>query len=144
MTCLEKIQVVSQQESAVSALDGWLFTDFAGRDNLTKDLLQLPVDGMTTRRWIYIVPPVGEPQKILHAIEPNALDSLPGENKVLYSSQQELKTILSQYKDKTLALLWDCNLPVISTVDGGFVTLLQQQGLLPPLFQLCCADCFSF
>ena len=129
MTCLEKIQVVSQQESAVSALDGWLFTDFAGRDNLTKDLLQLPVDGMTTRRWIYIVPPVGEPQKILHAIEPNALDSLPGENKVFYSSLQELMTILSQYKDKTLALLWDCNLPVISTVDGGFVTLLQQQGV---------------
>lgn len=129
MTCLEKIQVVSQQESAVSTLDGWLFTDFAGRDNLTKDLLQLPIDGMTTRRWIYIVPPTGEPIKILHKIEPHALDSLPGEKKIYYSSQQELKTALSQYKDKTLALLWDPDLPVISTVDGGFITLLQQEGI---------------
>ena len=129
MTCLEKIQVVSQQESAVSALDGWLFTDFAGRDNLTKDLLQLPLDGMTTRRWIYIVPPTGEPVKILHKIEPHALDTLPGEHKIFYSSQQELKAALSQYKDKTLALLWDPNLPVISTVDGGFITLLQGEGI---------------
>lgn len=129
MTCLEKIQVVSQQESAVSTLDGWLFTDFAGRDNLTKDLLQLPLNGMTTRRWIYIVPPTGEPVKILHKIEPHALDSLPGEYKIFYSSQQELKAALSQYKDKTLALLWDPDLPVISTVDGGFITLLQKEGI---------------
>ncbi len=129
MTCLEKIQVVSQQESVVSALDGWLFTDFAGRDNLTKDLLQLPIDGMTTRRWIYIVPPAGEPLKILHKIEPHVLDSLPGEKKLLYSSQQELKELLAQYRDKTLALLWDPDLPVISTVDGGFISLLQQEGI---------------
>lgn len=129
MTCLEKIQVVSQQESAVSALDGWLFTDFAGRDNLTKDLLHLPLDGMTTRRWIYIVPPTGEPVKILHKIEAHVLDSLPGKKEFFYSSQQELKEILSQYKDKTLALLWDQDLPVISTVDGGFISLLQQEGI---------------
>lgn len=129
MTCLEKIQVVSQQESAVSALDGWLFTDFAGRDNLTKDLLHLPLDGMTTRRWIYIVPPTGEPVKILHKIESHVLDSLPGKKEFFYSSQQELKEILSQYKDKTLALLWDQDLPVISTVDGGFISLLQQEGI---------------
>lgn len=129
MTCLEKIQVVSQQESVASALDGWLFTDFAGRDNLTKDLLQLPIDGMTTRRWIYIVPPAGEPLKILHKIEPHVLDSLPGEKKLLYSSQQELKELLAQYRDKTLALLWDPDLPVISTVDGGFISLLQQEGI---------------
>lgn len=127
MTCFEKIQVVSQQESAISALDGWLFTDFAGRDKLTQDLLQLPPDGMTTRRWIYLVHSTGEPLKILHAIEPHALDSLPGEKKIFYSSQQELKSALAQYKGKTLALLWDSNLPVISTVDGGFVSLLQQE-----------------
>ena len=119
MTCFEKIQVVSQQESAISVLDGWLFTDFAGRDKLTQDLLQLAPDGMTTRRWIYVVPPTGEPLKILHSIEPHVLDSLPGEQKVFYSSQQELKSVLAQFRDKTLALLWDSNLPVISTVDGG-------------------------
>ncbi len=128
MTCFERIQVVSQQESAVSTLDGWLFTDFAGRDNLTKDLLQLP-DGMTTRRWIYVVPVMGEPLKVLHAIEPHALDTLPGEDRIVYSSQQELKAALSRYKGKTLALLSDSDLPVLSTVDGGFVSLLQQEGV---------------
>ena len=54
---------------------------------------------------------------------------MPGEKKFFYSSQQELKEQLSQYKDKTLALLWDPELPVISTVDGGFISLLQQEGI---------------
>ena len=128
MTCLEKIQVVSQQESAVSTLDGWLFTDFAGRDGLTKSLLQLSADIFTTRRWVYVVLPHESPLKILHSIEPHALDNLPGEC-LYYSSQKELQDILSRFAGKTLATLWDSDISVISTVDGGFISLLQNLGI---------------
>lgn len=128
MNSVEKIQYATKEESAVSNVDGWLFTDFAGRDGLTKSLLQLSADNFTTRRWVYVVLPHEFPLKILHSIEPHALDNLPGEY-LYYSSQKELQGILSRFAGKTLATLWDSDISVISTVDGGFISLLQNLGI---------------
>lgn len=121
---IKDIQVSLIKESILKDISGWIFTNFHHRDNLTDFLLQLDSNIVSTRRWLYIVRKQDEPVKILHKIETNALDSLPGKS-LFYSSQEELLEILrSLGENKTFAILKDKNIPVISTVDSGFVELL--------------------
>ena len=58
--------------------DGWLLYDFRGLNVLARRVLDLPTDAMLSRRWFYFVPAQGEPRKLVHRIEPHALDHLPG------------------------------------------------------------------
>lgn len=129
MTCIEKIQSAAQEESAVSNLDGWLFTDFGGRDKLTAELLCM--DGKkSTRRWVYLVRKDGLcPVKILHAIEPGILSRLPGGETYTYSSRQELANLLEKFSGQKFAVLSDSEIPIISTVDGGFIDTLRRAGI---------------
>src|SRR5689334_22042527 len=66
-------------------LDGWLFADFRHSDPLAYRILKLGEGGVTTRRWFYFVPVVGEPVKVVHSIERYRLDQLPG-RKIIYKS----------------------------------------------------------
>ena len=77
----------------VSNLDGWLFYDFRRSDPLAYRILKLPTAGVTTRRWFYYVPVVGEPVRVVHSIERGRLDALPG-RKIVYRSWQELHAAL--------------------------------------------------
>ncbi|HJQ34169.1 MAG TPA: M24 family metallopeptidase [Pyrinomonadaceae bacterium] len=72
-----------------AGLDGWLFYDFRRSDPLAYRILKLPTTGVTTRRWFYYVPVVGEPVRLVHSIERYRLDALPG-RKIIYASWQEL------------------------------------------------------
>ena len=71
---LDKIQAELQSQG----LDGWLFYDFHGRDPIAYRVLGLQAE-MVTRRWYYFVPAQGTPQKLVHRIEANRLDKLPGQ-----------------------------------------------------------------
>lgn len=123
---IEKIQEATQIEISNKTLDGWLFTDFGGKDKLTAQLLQIPKDKVSSRRWIYIIQGNNScPIKILHSIEQDILSHLPGDQIFVYNSQVELNSILHNFQGKTFALLSDSNIPVISTVDGGFVDTLR-------------------
>ncbi len=125
MNYIEKIHKSTQKESAVSNIDGWLFTDFTNKDSITKELLSIPENIFPTRRWIYIILANNEkPIKITHSIEPNVLCHLPSSQEYTYSSYEELIEILKKFSHKTFAILCDSNLPIISTVDGGFIDLL--------------------
>jgi Xaa-Pro aminopeptidase len=77
----------------VANLDGWLFYDFRRSDPLAYRILKLPTTGVTTRRWFYYVPVVGEPVSLVHSIERGRLDALPG-RKIVYRSWQELHAAL--------------------------------------------------
>src|SRR4051812_19990858 len=70
-------------------LDGWLFYDFRRSDPLAYRILKLPTAGVTTRRWFYYVPVVGDPVRLVQSIERGRLDALPG-RKIVYRSWQEL------------------------------------------------------
>ena len=74
-------------------LDGWLFTDFQGRDPITHDFLKL-TDRKCTRRLFYYIPAAGQPVKVLSAIEPLLLDHLPGK-KFLYKGIQGQREVLA-------------------------------------------------
>ncbi len=67
-------------QSALQAakLDGWLLYDFRGLNVLACRVLDIPADAILSRRWFYFVPAHGEPRKLVHQIEPHALDVVPG------------------------------------------------------------------
>ena len=53
-------------------IDGWLLYDFRGSNALARRVVQIADGAMLTRRWFYFIPASGEPQKLLHRIEPDA------------------------------------------------------------------------
>jgi Xaa-Pro dipeptidase len=87
----EQTRRVAEIQAALreANLDGWLFYDFRRSDPLAYRILKIPDGGVTTRRWFYYVPVVGEPVRIVHSIERSRLDSLPG-RKLVYRSWEEL------------------------------------------------------
>jgi len=111
-------------------LDGWLFYDILHRDPIAYRVLGLD-HALAKRRWFYMIPAKGTPRKLVHRVEPGALDSLPGE-KILYAAAEELaknlkrlvgraKKVAMQYSPKNL-------IPYISLVDAGTVELIRAQG----------------
>src|SRR6266702_7087204 len=71
-------------------LDAWLLYDFRGLNILARRVVGLSPDQMLSRRWFYFVPATGEPRKLVHRIEPHALDALPGSQQ-MYLRWQELE-----------------------------------------------------
>lgn len=141
---LSDIHTSLKEESIQNAVSGWIFTDFHNRDSFTSTLLSIPQDIVSTRRWIYIVCTDGAEIKIQHAIEPHSLDTLPSSETYSYSSQDELKEILSAIcatHGNRYAILSDENISVISTVDAGFVSFLSRLRIetvtAAPLVQRC-------
>jgi Xaa-Pro dipeptidase len=112
-------------------IDAWLFYDHHHRDPIAYRVLGLPNSMMVTRRWFYLIPANGEPRKLVHRIEAGHLDSLPGSKKV-YSGWQELfeqlKTLLTDYRD--IAMQYSPNNLVftVSLVDAGTMDLIRGMG----------------
>src|SRR5216110_2342968 len=112
-------------------LDAWLFYDHHHRDPIAYRVLGLSEKLMVTRRWFYLVPANGEPQKLVHKIEAGHLDALPGAKR-MYAASQELfdglKQMLSSHRD--LAMQYSPNNAVftISLVDAGTVELIRGLG----------------
>ena len=112
-------------------LDGWLFYDHHHRDPIAYHVLGLSEKLMVTRRWFYLIPAQGEPQKLVHKIESGHLDSLPGKRQT-YAARQELfdglKQMLALHRD--IAMQYSPNNAVftISLVDAGTVELIRGLG----------------
>ncbi len=71
--------------------DAWLLYDLRGNNILARRILQIPDAAIASRRYGYIIPAQGTPQKIVHRIESGMLDHLPGETSV-YLTWQELES----------------------------------------------------
>lgn len=131
-------------------LDGWLLYDFRGLNVLARRVLHLPTDGHLTRRWFYFVPAKGQPTKLVHRIEPHALDHLPGTAQI-YLRWQELEAGVAQIlgKNRRVAMEYvprNAN-PYVSRVDAGTVELVQSCGVqvvpsgdLVQMFEACWDD----
>ncbi len=121
------IQAALREQGA----DAWLFYDHHGRDPLAYRVLGLPPAAHVTRRWYYLIPSQGEPQKLVHRIESGKLDALPGPKRV-YSSWQELeRELLSILAGQTrLAMQYSPRNAImyVSMVDAGTVELLRSWG----------------
>jgi Xaa-Pro dipeptidase len=99
---VEEILVERIQEALKEAdLDGWLFYSFRGSDPIAANILGVGGEGhMATRRWFYLIPRSGEPTRIVHSIERDVIDQLPGK-KLIYLPWQQLHEHL---KDSLTAL----------------------------------------
>jgi len=137
--------------------DGWLLYDFRRLNVLARRVVGLSNDAVLSRRWFYFVPARGQPKKLVHRIEPHALDHLPGSQKV-YLRWQELEAgvadLLSGCATAVTAVPRiameyvprNAN-PYVSRVDAGTVELVRSCGVevlpsgdLIQLFEACWDD----
>lgn len=111
--------------------DGWLFYDFRGSNILAQRILGMPAGFHASRRYFYFVPANGMPVKIVHRIESDVLDHLPGD-KVVYLRWQELEAAVGQAVRgcSTVAMEYSPRNgnPYISRVDAGTVELVSSCG----------------
>lgn len=152
-TPAERVAAI-QAALRAAKLDGWLFYDFRGSDPLAYRILKLDKNGITTRRWFYYIPATGEPVKIVHSIERNKLDALPGAKKVYLPWQQLqaflFETLTGKHAEYTpaggvvmnatrlngemsrrIAMQYSPNnaIPYISRVDAGTIELVRAFGI---------------
>lgn len=135
----EQVKRVAEIQAALreANLDGWLFYDFRRSDPLAYRILRLPTGGVTTRRWFYYVPVVGEPVRVVHSIERYRLDALPG-RKIIYRSWEELHAAVRdalasgglQNKRvllKNVAMQYSPtgDVPYVARVDAGTIELVR-------------------
>jgi Xaa-Pro aminopeptidase len=111
-----------------AGFDGWLLYDFRGTNILAQRVADLAGKSLS-RRWFYYVPATGEPKKLVHAIEPAALDHLPGTAKTVYRRWQDLESGVGELVigAKRVAMEYsprNAN-PYISRVDAGTVELVR-------------------
>jgi Xaa-Pro dipeptidase len=126
---ITEIQAALQKEG----FDGWLFYDFRGSDILTPRILKTERLG-GSRRWFYYIPAKGEPVKVVHAIEPDQIDALPGK-KLIYREWQLLKdqvrnAVFANGRPKRIAMEYSANndIPYISRVDAGTIEMVKSLG----------------
>ena len=80
---------------------------------------------------IYFIPATGTPKKLVHRIESDALDHLPGD-KVIYLRWQELEaavqSIVAGHRNVAMEYSPRNGNPYISRVDAGTVELVRSFG----------------
>lgn len=136
---ISKIQKLLKEKH----LDGWLLYDFHGSNPLARRLLNIPSDLLLTRRIFYWIPQEGLPQKIIHKIESEHLEFLPG-NTHLYISSKELNDclgkVLKGYQKIAMEYSRMNAIPRLSLIDAGtfemvsahHVDIVSSQDLLLP------------
>jgi Xaa-Pro dipeptidase len=112
-------------------LDGWLFYDFRGSNDLALNILEIPKEKHLTRRFYYLIPSNGTPIKIVNAIEAGNLDHLPGE-KLTYSNHssltEHLSNLISRYKTIAMEYSPFNAIPYVSKVDAGTIEQIKSLG----------------
>ena len=113
-------------------LDGWLFYDHHERDPLAYRILGFRPARHVTRRWYYLIPASGEPRGLVHRIEPNMLDELPGV-KTCYASWtlqlEGLRALLTGSRRVAMQYSPNNAVPYVSMVDAGTVELVRSLGV---------------
>ncbi|MCA9064331.1 MAG: M24 family metallopeptidase [Planctomycetaceae bacterium] len=112
-------------------LDGWLLYEFRGSNILARRILQMPDGSVGSRRCLYFIPAAGVPRKIVHRIESDALDHLPGDKSV-YLRWQELEdsieSAIEGYRRIAMEYSPRNGNPYISRVDAGTIELVHSFG----------------
>lgn len=127
---------LAQIQAALAAehLDGWLLYDFRGLNPIAIDVTGVGKQSghLATRRWYYLVPATGEPRKLVHVIESQTLDHLPG-GTAKYAGREQLEAGLRRLLEgvKRVAMEYSprCAIPYVSRVDAGTVELVREFGI---------------
>lgn len=114
-------------------LDGWLLYDFHGSNPIARRLAGFDASAkLTTRRWYYLIPAEGPPRGLVHAIEADRLDHLPG-GKTRYAGHDTLDAGLRGLLAGRAAVAMEyspgCAIPYVSRVDAGTVDAVRALGV---------------
>jgi len=114
-------------------LDGWLLYDFHGSNPVARRMAMLHHEGhMTTRRWYYLIPALGEPTALVHAIERHNLEHLPGRT-LIYAGRAQLDAGLTALLDgvRRIAMEYSplCAIPYVSRIDAGTIEMIRSRGV---------------
>jgi Xaa-Pro aminopeptidase len=122
---------LSRIQEAIRAekLDGWLFCNFQHRDQLSDAILRLDPAVGNSRYWIYAVPAQGEALAIVHHVESNRLNGLPGK-KTFYMSREEFIAALKVLAGKRWGVHISPTLPAVSFLDAGIAATFRSAGLI--------------
>jgi len=119
---LEKIQKYLRSEK----IDGWLIADFHARNSIAVNFLELSPH--ITRRSFYMIPAEGEPVALVHNIEKDRFEHLPGQ-KIIFSSYRKLELKLAEmlngYKRIAMEYSPSSRLPYIGLVEAGTIELVR-------------------
>ena len=128
--CLENVARIKELLKQ-SNIPGWLFYDFRESDPIAYRVLGLHENAHITRRWFYFIPAEGEPVKLVHRIEQEKLDALPGRKNV-YLRWETLEKYLARALEgcSQVAMQYSPGnaIPYVSLVDGGTIAD-QRQGV---------------
>jgi len=115
-------------------VDAWLLYDFHGINPIAVDVTGVARQGghLATRRWYYLIPADGEPRKLVHKIERNALAHLPGTEQQ-YAGRGQLETglraLLGGMRRVAMEYSANCAIPYVARVDAGTVELVRGYGV---------------
>jgi Xaa-Pro dipeptidase len=125
---LSEIQAALREEG----LDGWLFFDHHRRDPLAYRVLKFTPNSIVSRRWYYFVPAHGEPRGLVHRIEAQTLNELPGAMSA-YASWGEMvdgvRALLGPSKRIAMQYSPNCAVPYVAMVDAGTIELIRGLGV---------------
>lgn len=108
-------------------IDGWLLTDLSGRNPTACSILKISSITENTRRWVYFIPASGAPKKIVHGIERDVLDHLPGKKEVYIGWREmaaKLQTLFKQGDNVALDYSPDNAIPSVSRIEAGLFEIL--------------------
>lgn len=112
-------------------IPAWLFYGFHGIDPLALRILELPEGRVETRRWFYLVGRDGDPIALVHKIEKEVLDPLPGP-RTLYAGWVELQERLREVLQRVPVVAMQYSphnaIPYVSRVDAGTIELVRACG----------------
>lgn len=128
-----KFNLVKMQKIISSMnIDGWLFFDFRGSNDLALNILEVPKERHLTRRFFYFIPAHGTPVKLVNGIEAGNLDHLPGD-KLTYSNHPSLTSNIQQILKGKRKIAMEYSpfnaIPYVSKVDAGTIEQIRQTGV---------------
>lgn len=120
-----------QEQLRKNNIDAWVLYDFRGSNSIAWKILGIPTNTHCTRRWVVIIPAYGSATKIVSAIEPHSLESVPA-LELQYANrtqwEESITTALLPYQ--TIAMEYSPlnAVPVVSKVDAGTIEWFKSLG----------------
>jgi Xaa-Pro dipeptidase len=110
-------------------LSAWLFSNFHHKDPISDKILAIPPSATNSRPWLYLLRQDESAEKLVHIIEDNILDHLPGRKRIYKSRQQFLSHLKEMAAGlEKVACHYSPELPAISHLDHGTAEMLERCG----------------